>query len=76
MGASTWTTPLCRILSLVAAGLLILSPTLLAQTNEAQDASFPLPERLHLGFGAGVQIAVSQFHRYNHRWIASVRLPF
>jgi hypothetical protein len=38
--------------------------------------SFPLPERLHLGFGAGVQIAVSQFHRYNHRWIASVRLPF
>jgi hypothetical protein len=24
----------------------------------------------------GVQIAVSEFHRYNHRWIASVRLPF
>jgi hypothetical protein len=38
--------------------------------------SFPLAERLHVGFGAGVQIAVSQFHRYNHRWIASVRLPF
>jgi hypothetical protein len=38
--------------------------------------SFPLAERLHIGFGAGVQIAVSQFHRYNHRWIASVRLPF
>jgi hypothetical protein len=38
--------------------------------------AFPLPERLHIGFGAGVQIAVSQFRRYNHRWIASVRLPF
>jgi hypothetical protein len=38
--------------------------------------SFPMPERLHIGFGAGVQIAVSQFRRYNHRWIASVRLPF
>ena len=38
--------------------------------------SFPVAERLHIGFGAGVQIAVSQFHRYNHRWIASVRLPF
>jgi hypothetical protein len=38
--------------------------------------SFPLAERLHLGLGMGVQIAVSEFHRYNHRWIASVRLPF
>ncbi|HEV3062666.1 MAG TPA: hypothetical protein VGY48_30750 [Vicinamibacterales bacterium] len=38
--------------------------------------SFPLPERVHIGFGAGVQIAVSQFRRYNHRWIASVRVPF
>ncbi|PYR02561.1 MAG: hypothetical protein DMG00_28590 [Acidobacteria bacterium] len=38
--------------------------------------SFPLAERLHLGLGAGVQIAVSDFHRYNHRWIASVRVPF
>jgi hypothetical protein len=38
--------------------------------------SFPLAERLHLGLGAGVQIAVSEFHRYNHRWIVSVRLPF
>jgi hypothetical protein len=38
--------------------------------------SFPLAERLHLGLGAGVQIAVSQFHRYNYRWIGSVRLPF
>jgi hypothetical protein len=38
--------------------------------------SLPLGERLHLGLGVGMQIAVSQFHRYNHRWIASVRLPF
>ncbi|HXM93937.1 MAG TPA: hypothetical protein VOA64_06735 [Candidatus Dormibacteraeota bacterium] len=37
---------------------------------------FPLAERLHFGFGAGVQIAVTQFHPYNHRWIFSVRFPF
>jgi hypothetical protein len=38
--------------------------------------TFPLAKRLHIGVGAGVQIAVSHFHRYNHRWIASARLPF
>jgi len=38
--------------------------------------SFPLAERLHLTLGGGVQIAVSQFHRDNHRWILSVRFPF
>ena len=38
--------------------------------------SFPLAERLHLSLGAGVQIAVTQFHQYNHRWILSVRFPF
>jgi hypothetical protein len=38
--------------------------------------SFPLAERLRLGVGGGVQIAATQFHRYNHRWILSVRLPF
>jgi hypothetical protein len=38
--------------------------------------SFPLAERLRLSFGAGVQIAVTQFHQYNHRWILSVRFPF
>jgi hypothetical protein len=38
--------------------------------------SFPLAERLHLTIGGGVQIAVTQFHQYNHRWIASVRFPF
>jgi hypothetical protein len=37
---------------------------------------FPLAERLHLSFGTGVQIAVTQFHQYNHRWIVSVRFPF
>jgi len=38
--------------------------------------SFPLAQRLHLTIGGGVQIAVSQFHRDNHRWILSVRFPF
>jgi hypothetical protein len=38
--------------------------------------TFPVAERLHVGFGAGMQIAVSDFRRYNHRFIASVRLPF
>jgi hypothetical protein len=38
--------------------------------------SFPLAERLHFIFGTGVQIAVTQFHQYNHRWIVSVRFPF
>jgi hypothetical protein len=38
--------------------------------------SFPLVERLHLSLGAGVQIAVSQFHRYNYRRIGPVRVPF
>src|SRR5467141_3227467 len=38
--------------------------------------SFPLAERLHLSIGSGVQIAATQFHQYNHRWILSVRFPF
>ncbi|HZC81395.1 MAG TPA: hypothetical protein VE222_06685, partial [Nitrospiraceae bacterium] len=38
--------------------------------------SFPFEERLHLTFGTGVQIAVTQFHQFNHRWIVSVRFPF
>jgi len=36
---------------------------------------FPLAERLHLTIGGGVQIAATQFHQYNHRWILSVRFP-
>jgi hypothetical protein len=38
--------------------------------------SFPLAERLHFTFGAGVQIAVTQFHQFNHRWIVTARFPF
>ena len=37
---------------------------------------FPIAERLHFSIGGGVQIAVTQFHQYNHRWIVSVRFPF
>jgi hypothetical protein len=29
-----------------------------------------------MGFGAGVQIAVTSFHQYDHRWIFSIRFPF
>jgi hypothetical protein len=39
-------------------------------------SGFPLAERLHFAFGTGVQIAVTQFHQYNHRWILSIRFPF
>jgi hypothetical protein len=38
--------------------------------------SFPVAERLHFSIGAGMQIAVTQFHQYNHRWILSLRFPF
>jgi hypothetical protein len=38
--------------------------------------SFPLTQTLRVGFGAGVQIAVTSFHQYNHRWIFSIRFPF
>ena len=37
---------------------------------------FSLAERLRFAFGTGVQIAVTQFHQFNHRWILSVRFPF
>jgi hypothetical protein len=37
---------------------------------------FPLAARLHLAVGGGLQIAVTPFHQYNHRWILSVRFPF
>jgi hypothetical protein len=39
-------------------------------------SGFQLAERLRFAFGAGVQIAVTEFHQYNHRWILSVRFPF
>ena len=38
--------------------------------------NFKIAERLHLGVGAGIQIAATQFHTYNHRWVWTVRLPF
>jgi hypothetical protein len=37
---------------------------------------FPVVERLHFLIGGGVQIAVTPFHRFNHRWILSLRFPF
>ena len=38
--------------------------------------TFPVNEKLRFGFGFGVQIAVTSFHQYNHRWIFSIRFPF
>ena len=38
--------------------------------------SFPITPRLRIAVGAGEQIAVTQFHTYNHRYIFSLRLPF
>src|ERR1700682_228417 len=38
--------------------------------------SFPVAERLRFAIGTGVQIAVTEFHQYNHRWILSLRFPF
>jgi hypothetical protein len=37
---------------------------------------FPLWGRTGLAFGAGIQIAVTHFHRTNHNLIFSVRFPF
>jgi hypothetical protein len=37
---------------------------------------FQIAERLRFGTGVGVQIAATQFHTYNHRWIWTVRFPF
>jgi hypothetical protein len=39
-------------------------------------SGFQLGERLHFAAGGGVQIAATQFHQFNHRWILSVRFPF
>jgi hypothetical protein len=38
--------------------------------------SFPLTGRVRFAVGAGVQIAATSYHQYNHRWILSVRFPF
>jgi hypothetical protein len=37
---------------------------------------FDIAERLHFEPGAGVQIAATQFHEYDRRWIWTVRFPF
>jgi hypothetical protein len=37
---------------------------------------FPVVGRLQFFVGGGVQVAVTQFHQYNHRWILSIRFPF
>lgn len=54
--------------------------------NEGKEQTFLTPglvfgnsrlvERLHLGIGGGIQIAVTPFHTYDHHWVWSVRLPF
>ncbi len=38
--------------------------------------SFQAAERLRFAIGAGVQLAVTEFHQYNHRWVLSLRFPF
>jgi hypothetical protein len=38
--------------------------------------SFSLTPRLRIAVGAGEQIAITEFHTYNHRYILSLRLPF
>jgi hypothetical protein len=37
---------------------------------------FQIAERLRIGIGGGVQLATTQFHQYDHRWILTVRFPF
>jgi hypothetical protein len=37
---------------------------------------FQIAERLHFAVGAGVQIAVTQFHTYDHHWVWTMRFPF
>jgi len=37
---------------------------------------FRLSDKLHAGFGFGVQVAATSFHQYNYRRIFSMRFPF
>jgi len=37
---------------------------------------FHLSKRVGVAVGGGVQIAVTEFHTYEHNWVASVRFPF
>jgi len=36
----------------------------------------PLQDRLGLTLGAGMQIAASSYHKYDHAWVLTARLPF
>jgi hypothetical protein len=38
--------------------------------------SFQITDRLRIAVGVGEQIAITQVHTYNHRYIMSLRLPF
>ena len=33
-------------------------------------------KRAGLTLGAGMQIATTRFHPYNHNWVLSIRVPF
>ena len=37
---------------------------------------FPIHDRLGFTFGGGVQIAATTFHRYDHNYILTLRMPF
>ncbi len=37
---------------------------------------FPIRNRLGITAGAGVQIAATHFHQFNHNWVLSLRMPF
>ena len=37
---------------------------------------FQIAERLQFAVGDGVQIAVTQFHTYDHHWVWTLRFPF
>jgi hypothetical protein len=36
----------------------------------------PIHDRIGLTFGAGIQVAVTHFHQYDHAWTLSARMPF
>jgi len=37
---------------------------------------FNVAERLRFAIGTGVQLAMTEFHQYDHRWVLSLRFPF
>lgn len=36
----------------------------------------PIHDRLGVTFGAGIQVAVTHFHQYDHAWTLTARMPF